>query len=58
MGSSKKTLTAIKNMNFCVDSGECIGLLGLNGAGKTTTFKCNAQELSPDNRKIYKMVKI
>ena len=30
---------AIRNMSFCVEPGECFGLLGLNGAGKTTTFK-------------------
>ena len=31
---------AIKNLNFCVESGECFELLGLNYAGKTATFKC------------------
>jgi len=44
---------AIKNMSFCVEPGECFGLLGLNGAGKTTTFKCITQELSPSHGKIY-----
>ena len=44
---------AIKNMNLCVEPGECFGLLGLNGAGKTTTFKCITQELSPSHGKIY-----
>ena len=53
MGCRKKPITAIKNMNFCVEPGECFGLLGLNGAGKTTTFKCITQELSPDNGRIY-----
>ena len=53
MGINKEPLTAIKNINFCVEPGECFGLLGLNGAGKTTTFKCITQELSPDNGKIY-----
>ena len=50
----KKTkITAIKNINFCVEPGECFGLLGLNGAGKTSTFKCITQEFSPNNGKIY-----
>ena len=40
-------------MSFCVEPGECFGLLGLNGAGKTTTFKCITQELSPTHGKIY-----
>ena len=53
MGCRQQPLVAIKNMCFCVEPGECFGLLGLNGAGKTTTFKCITQELSPDNGKIY-----
>ena len=43
---------AIKNLSFCVEKGECFGLLGLNGAGKTTTFKCITQEISPSNGEI------
>ena len=49
----KKKIIAIKNLNFCVEPGECFGLLGLNGAGKTTTFKCITQEISPTNGTIY-----
>ena len=52
-GMCSKPTTAIKNMSFCVQHGECFGLLGLNGAGKTTTFKCITQELSPTHGKIY-----
>ena len=44
---------AIKNLNFCLEKGECFGLLGLNGAGKTTTFKCITQEISPSNGEIF-----
>ena len=47
LGCNKMPIIAIKNMNFCVEPGECFGLLGLNGAGKTTTFKCITQEISP-----------
>ena len=43
---------AIKNLSFCVEKGECFGLLGLNGAGKTTTFKCITQEIMPSNGEI------
>ena len=53
LGCNKPPILAIKNMNFCVEPGECFGLLGLNGAGKTTTFKCITQEISPSNGKIY-----
>ncbi|MCS4488916.1 ABC transporter ATP-binding protein [Streptococcus sciuri] len=31
--------TAVKDINFTVTSGECLGILGINGAGKTTTLK-------------------
>ena len=50
---NKETTTAIDNLNFCIESGECFGLLGLNGAGKTTTFKCITQEISQDNGEIF-----
>ena len=52
-GFCSKPTIAIRNMSFCVEPGECFGLLGLNGAGKTTTFKCITQELSPTHGKIY-----
>ena len=48
----KKGNVAINNLNFCIESGECFGLLGLNGAGKTTTFKCITQEIGPTNGNI------
>ena len=52
-GICSQPTKAIRNMSFCVEPGECFGLLGLNGAGKTTTFKCITQELSPSHGKIY-----
>ena len=45
--------TAIHNLNFVLEPGECFGLLGLNGAGKTTTFKCITQEIAQDNGEIF-----
>lgn len=34
-----RTIHAVKNVNFQIDSGEIVGFLGPNGAGKTTTLK-------------------
>ena len=48
-----ETITAIKNLSFCIEYGECFGLLGLNGAGKTTTFRCLTQETAPSNGVVY-----
>ena len=47
-GKSKGKV-AVKNLSFCLEKGECFGLLGLNHAGKTTTFKCITQELYQNN---------
>ena len=44
---------AVRNLSFCLEYGECFGLLGVNGAGKTTTFKCITNEHSQQNGKIF-----
>jgi len=49
----EKGKVAIKNLNFCLEKGECFGLLGLNGAGKTSTFKCITQEIQLTNGEIF-----
>ena len=49
----EKGKLAVKNLSFCVEKGECFGLLGLNGAGKTTTFKCITQEINTTNGEIF-----
>ena len=51
--NKNKGKLAVKNLSFCLDKGECFGLLGLNGAGKTTTFKCITQEIKPTNGEIF-----
>ncbi len=36
----KKSVKALRDVNFSVAKGEVVGLLGPNGAGKTTAIKC------------------
>ena len=33
-----KNFTAVNNINFCIDEGQTLGVLGPNGCGKTTTI--------------------
>lgn len=45
--SNYKLIEAVKNIDFCIDEGERVGLIGLNGAGKTTTLKMLAGLIHP-----------
>lgn len=38
---------AIQNINFTIQAGQIVGLLGSNGAGKSTTLKCITGMLKP-----------
>ena len=40
VAKSFKTKTVLREINFGVDRGRVVGLLGKNGAGKTTLLKC------------------
>ena len=42
-----KSLVAVENISFGLESGECFALLGVNGAGKSTTFKSLTCEVEP-----------
>ena len=33
-----KNFTAVNNINFCIEEGQTLGVLGPNGCGKTTTI--------------------
>lgn len=43
----KKTVRALKNINFTIKQGELTGFIGPNGAGKTTTLKILSGLLYP-----------
>ncbi|MCL2477334.1 ABC transporter ATP-binding protein [Candidatus Bathycorpusculum sp.] len=41
------SLTAVDNLNLCIEKGEVFGFLGPNGAGKTTTIRMLACLIAP-----------
>ncbi|GAM16733.1 ABC transporter ATP-binding protein [Mesobacillus selenatarsenatis] len=49
---SFKDLRVIKGLNFQLENGKCVALIGANGAGKTTTLKMLSGLLRPTKGKI------
>lgn len=47
-GASSSDFTALKDVNFEVDDGEAVALLGLNGSGKSTLLKLISGVMRPD----------
>ena len=43
---------ALKNINFSVDKGECVGIVGLNGSGKSTLLKIMSDIIRPSSGSI------
>jgi len=43
---------AVRNINFTVDAGECVGIIGTNGAGKSTLLKMVTGTTHPTTGKI------
>jgi len=43
---------ALNGVDFSVDGGECVGLIGHNGAGKSTLMQVLAGTIRPDNGRI------
>lgn len=42
------SVTAVNDVNFTIERGEIMGLIGQNGSGKTTTFRMILRLLNPD----------
>lgn len=47
-----RTFSALKNIDFTLNRGEILGLLGNNGSGKSTLLKCMAGIIRPNNGRI------
>ena len=47
------SFVVLKDINFEVKKGECLGIIGANGSGKSTLLKLIAGILSPDEVSIY-----
>uniref|UniRef100_A0A667I3Q4 ATP binding cassette subfamily A member 10 n=1 Tax=Lynx canadensis TaxID=61383 RepID=A0A667I3Q4_LYNCA len=45
--STRKKKIAIRNISFCINKGEVLGLLGHNGAGKSTSIKMVTGDTKP-----------
>jgi len=45
-------LTAVNNVSFGLETGECFALLGVNGAGKTTVFKSLTNDTVPTGGRV------
>lgn len=50
--SSSNTVYALKDINFSVEQGEVLGIIGKNGAGKSTLLKILSQITSPSKGSI------
>lgn len=48
----KKEFWAVKDINFTLRRGECLGLIGHNGAGKSTLLKILNGLINPDEGKV------
>ena len=47
-----RNLTAVNNVSFGLETGECFALLGVNGAGKTTCFKSLTNDVVPTGGRV------
>ncbi len=50
--SEYETFTVLKEINFAVEDGECVGIIGDNGSGKSTLLKVIANILRPTRGRV------
>ena len=50
---SRKSVEAVRNVNFSIDAGQIYALLGPNGAGKSSIIKMIAGLIIPSGGEIY-----
>jgi ABC-2 type transport system ATP-binding protein len=50
--NGKRQICALKDISFCIDAGQVVGIVGPNGAGKTTLLRILADLLEPDSGKV------
>lgn len=48
----RRTITAVKDISFCIEPGEIVGYIGPNGAGKSTTVKMMSGILTPTSGEV------
>ena len=49
----KKVVTILDDINFSIDAGKCLGIVGASGCGKSTTARIVAKLLSADSGEIF-----
>ncbi|SHH15532.1 ABC transporter ATP-binding protein [Thermosipho atlanticus] len=58
LGKKFKNFWALKNLNFKLEDGEVLGVVGKNGCGKTTLLKLIAGILKPSSGKVITNLKV
>lgn len=51
--STRSTLWAVRNVNFEVAAGECVGVIGRNGSGKSTMLQMLAGVTAPTEGRVF-----
>jgi ABC-2 type transport system ATP-binding protein len=52
LGRTRDVVTAVADVSFAIDAGECLGYIGANGAGKSTTIKMLMGILVPTSGRV------